>query len=164
MKFPGKRTNIEFEEVFYLIEWGIYSLSNLSEMAWRARRWLSKSRDALNNEHGSKLSLNRFEGDRRSCWKSAFFGKRVPEEISETLLSPMSENNFTVDFIYITIHKILVVHVDADCARGWGLNILKKTINFVLTLCFHWLSGCKFFLVDPWRRFVVCFASFSVCF
>ena len=123
MKFPGKRTNIEFEEVFYLIDWGIYSLSNLSEMAWRAPRWLSKSRDALNNEHGSKLSLNRFEGDRRSCWKSAFFGKRVPEEISETLLSPMSENKFTVDFIYITIGKILVVCVDADCATAWELGI-----------------------------------------
>ena len=38
----------------------------------------------------------------------------------------MSENNFTVDFIYITLRKILVVCVDADCARGWGLNILKK--------------------------------------
>ena len=123
MKFPGKRTNIEFEEVFYLIDWGIYSLSNLSEMAWRAPRWLSKSRDALNNEHGSKLSLNRFEGDRRSCWKSAFFGKRVLEEISETLLSPMSENKFTVDFIYITIGKILVVCVDADCATAWELGI-----------------------------------------
>ena len=78
---------------------------------------------ALNNEHGSKVSLNRFEDDRRSCWKSAFFGKRVPEEISETLLSPMSENNFTVDFIDITIRKILVVCVDADCARAWELSI-----------------------------------------
>ena len=102
---------------------GFTTDSNLSETAWRAPRWLSKSRDALNNEHGSKLSLNRFEGDRRSCWKSAFFGKRVLEEISETLLSPMSENKFTVDFIYITIGKILVVCVDADCATAWELSI-----------------------------------------
>jgi len=64
------------------------------------------------------VSLNRFGGDRISCSKSAFFGKRVPEETSETLLSPMSEYNFTVDFIYITIRKILVVHVDAHCARA----------------------------------------------
>ena len=133
-------------------------------MVWRTRRWLSKSRDAFNNERGRKLSLSRFAGDRISISKSAFFGKRGPEETSARLLSAMAENNFIVDFIYITIRKILVVYVDADCARGWGLNILKKTINFVLTLCFHWLSGCKFFLVDPWLPFVVCFASFSVCF
>ena len=141
------------------------AVSNLSEMAWRTRRWLSKSGDALNNEHGRKLSLSRFAGIRISISKSAFFGKRVPEETSATLLSPMSENNLTVDFIYITIRKILVVHVDADCARGWGLNILTKTINFVLTLCFRWLSGSKslfVFLVslyassdlNPWNRFL----------
>ena len=62
--------------------------------------------------------ISRFASDRKSISKSAFFGKRIPEETGGTLLSPMSENNLTVDFIYITIRKILVVHVDADCARG----------------------------------------------
>ena len=35
----------------------------------------------------------------------------------------MSENKFTVIFFYITIGKILVVRVDADCATAWELSI-----------------------------------------
>ena len=64
------------------------------------------------------MSLNRFAGDRISCSKSAFFRKRGPDETSATLLSSMSENNFTVNFIYVTIRKILIVNVDADCDRA----------------------------------------------
>ena len=42
MKFPGKRTNIELEEVLYLIEWGIYKrfefVGNLREEVERVYR------------------------------------------------------------------------------------------------------------------------------
>ena len=77
------------------------------------------------SEHGRKVSLSRFAGDRISCSKSAFFMKRGPDGTSATLLSSMSENNFTVDFIYVTIRKILIVHVDADCDRAWHENSIN---------------------------------------
>ena len=46
----------------------VTAVSNLSEMAWRTRRWLSKSRDALNNEHG-RVVMTMTSNFEKSAWR-----------------------------------------------------------------------------------------------